>query len=172
MYGRLTRVGDLKAIEGIASDVRQAQIIRISSDNSAADWADSYECLFRLSGTPVELRVSSAIFIENGETVRVVGRHNRDGVFEASAYYNRSSGVSGKSEWARYLQFIGIGMAIFGVGEIAYFRLLFGERFFRDVGVPFGVFVIIGLSLALAGLITFMRAQGKIREISKLLNGA
>jgi hypothetical protein len=172
MYGRLTRVGDLKAIEGIASDVRQASIIRISSDNSAADWADSYECLFRLSGAPVALRVKNAIFIENGETVRVVGRHNRDGVFEASAYYNRSTGVSGKSGWARYLQVTGIGMAIVGVGEIPYFRFLFGEQFFRDVGVPFGVFVVIGLALALAGLIMFMRSWGRIREISRLLNGA
>src|SRR5262249_32547168 len=68
-----------KAIEGIASDVRHARTAIISHGGFGAAWGNSYECLFRLSGTPVELRLSGPIFIENGEAVRVVGRHNWNG---------------------------------------------------------------------------------------------
>jgi hypothetical protein len=46
----------------------------------------------------VELRVSGPIFIDDGGTVRVVGRHNWNGVFEALAYHNQSSGASGISD--------------------------------------------------------------------------
>ena len=89
-------------------------------------WGNSYECSFRLSGTPVALRVSGPIFIEDGETVRVVGRDNWNGVFDASAYYNRSSGASGNSDHALAQRLFdkliaticGLGMMLAVVGPI------------------------------------------------------
>jgi len=56
----------LTSIEGIASDVRHARITLVSPD---VPWGASYECLFRVSGRPVALRVDGPIFIEDGETI-------------------------------------------------------------------------------------------------------
>src|SRR5215831_9087196 len=94
---RAAMIEKFKAIEGVASDVRQARSAIISNSGFIVAWGASYECLFRLSDTPVALRVSDPIFIENGDTVKVVGRHNWNGVFDAVAYHNRSSRTSGNS---------------------------------------------------------------------------
>lgn len=167
MFGRLTRVEHLKAIEGIASDVRQARTTIISTGGFREDRADSYECLFRLSGTPVALQVNSAIFIEDGETVRVVGAFNRNGAFEASAYYNRSSGVSGVSKMA-WRQTLALALvAIVFLGLFFFMELLVG-----DLGPWFRVVqAIIVLAFALVGWIIFAQ-WSEIRTIERLLNDA
>jgi hypothetical protein len=82
---RAAMIEKFETIEGIASDVRQVR-------------TSIYECLFRISGAPVALRVNSPIFIEDGERVRVVGQRNSNGVFDAVAYYSQSSGVSGRAK--------------------------------------------------------------------------
>ncbi len=167
MYRRLTRTEHLKAIEGIASDVRQARATIISSGGFGADQGGSYECLFRLSGTPIALRVDSAIFIEAGETVRVVGAFNRNGVFEASAYCNRSSGVSGMSKlaWRQTLALALVAIVLLGL-------FFFMELLVGDLGPLFRVVqVIIVLAFALVGWIIFVQ-WSEIRIVEKLLNDA
>src|SRR5262245_51830903 len=116
MSVRSAGMGYLKAVKGTASDVRQARTTIISNG-----WRDnSYECLFRLSGEPVALWISSPIYIEDGETVIVIGAFNRNGIFEALAYHNLSTRVSGKSEFTRYEKYAGgvmvfIGMLVLGI---------------------------------------------------------
>jgi len=101
MYRQLTRTHDYDVIEGTASDTRLTKTNQFSAYKYYQYYLDStviYECLFRLSGKPVLLRLNDPIFIKDGETIRVIGEYNGDGVFEAVAYYNRSAGVTGKEK--------------------------------------------------------------------------
>lgn len=171
MPAQLKSIEGLTSIEGIAKDVRQART-RIFSYGRA--WDASYECLFRLSGTPVALRVSGPVFIDDGETVRVVGNHNLHGVFDAVAYHNRSSGVSGNSDYAYFRKHIGIATAFFG-GAVALGPALI-KRLITLNGLPIQVgplplvSLLIGLSIVLVGLLIFVRSRGIIRTIEGLLN--
>jgi hypothetical protein len=158
----LAQIEKFEAIEGKASGVRQAR----------ATWGNSYECLLQVSGTPVALRVNSPVFIEDGETVKVVGRHNLNGVFDALAYYNRTSGASGNSEQALaqtlydklMYTICGVGMALAVVGLIT--SSLFIHRV---TDLLFVVFAFFGLLLAI-GLRMFVRYRSEIRTIASLLN--
>jgi hypothetical protein len=175
----MTRIENFKLIEGIASDVRQSRIAITPYDGFGAPWDDSYECFFLLSGTPVALRVSNPIFIENGEAVRVVGRHNWNGVFDAVAYYNRSSRVSGNSDQA-LSQRQAIWMAALG-GILLVFFLFFvfvissilDIRYDSDgalfVSIGGGLFGAMGLVLVLVGWIMLARRRSEIRTIGSLL---
>ena len=176
----------LISIEGIASDVRQARTTVISNggfgvarDKSSGT---SYECLFRISDAPVALRVSSPIFIEDGEKVRVVGRHNGNGVFDAVAYYNRSSGASGKSEsvWSRedhaMIYAISGAVFVFLVVSFAVWARSQGRQSNPDnalfISIGGGLFVCLGLVLALYSLRLFVRYRRERHMIERLLNDA
>src|SRR5262245_7409047 len=147
MGSRLARIGLFEAIEGTVSDVRLARATIISNGGPRVI---SYECLFRISGTPVALRVTDPVFIEDGESVRVVGRHNEKGVFDAVAYHNRASKVSGNYGAGTVEKLVALGIAITG-GIMAFLAAPFtslifhGNLFFAHplslvfalVGVPF-----------------------------------
>jgi hypothetical protein len=134
--------------------------------------------LFRLSGTPVYLQLDDPIFIENGETVRVVGRQNENGVFEALAYNNRSSGVSGNAGGALFRRLFVILIVVIGVLVIATapFAATLMSRFVRDdhmVADSVAAFcAIYGAPLALVGWLMNRRYRGEIRRIERLLNDA
>jgi hypothetical protein len=155
------RIEEFKAIEGTASDVPQVRLY-------------SRYLLFRLSGAPVELRVSGPIIIDNGDTVRIVGRHNWNGVFEAMAYYNRSSRVCGNLDLLVAQKLLGVVIAIIGgilvlfaapvMSLIVHEALLFTDPVFETL-------VLLGLLIALVGYVIFVRSQSKIRAIERLLNG-
>jgi hypothetical protein len=160
----LAQIEKFEAIEGKASGVRQAR----------TTWGNLYESLFHVSGTPVALRVNSPVFIEDGETVKVVGRYNLSGVFDALAYYNRSSGASGNSDQALaqtlydklMYTICGLGMTLAVVG------LITGSLFIR--GITDLLFVVCAFSglLLVIGLTMFVRYRSEIRTIAKLLNDA
>jgi len=173
-------LAQVTSIEGKASDVRQARATIVSNGGFGEDWGNPrsapYECLFRLSGKPVALRVSGPIFIEDGETVRVVGRHNSNGVFEALAYYNRSSGVSGTSDEASVRRLFAIGFAVIcGLGVMMFSAAPLMSRFVRDDHVLadsiLGVCAVFGLPLVLIGWVMFARYRSGVRTIERLLNG-
>jgi hypothetical protein len=164
-------LAQLTSIEGMASDVRQARITVVSRD---VPWRDSYECLLRISDRPVVLRVDGPIFIKDAETIVVIGTYNRDGVFEASAYYNRSSGVSGRS--GRGLdKWRGIMLAGVGVGLASFYVLmrhlsgpdndLVGPLLFSFNFILLGVVVV-------WGLVMFVQGRIRNRTIERLLNDA
>ena len=169
-------IENFKAIEGIASDVRQARSAIISNSGFIVAWGNSYECSFRLSDTPVALRVSGPIFIEPGETVRVVGRQNWNGVFEAVAYYNRSSGASGNSDQAlaqrlfdKWIATIcGLGLMLAVVGPITSSLFIRGGHLVADL--LFVVFALFGLPIVLVGWRMFVRYRSETRTIASLLN--
>jgi hypothetical protein len=179
-------VAQLTSIEGKASDVRQARTTIISNGGFGMAWdkssGTSYECLFRISDAPVALRVSSPIFIEEGETVKVVGIQNLHGVFDAVAYCNRSSGASGKSEsvWSRedhaMIYSISGAVFVFFVVSFAIWARSQGRQpnpddaLFMSIGV--GLFVCLGLVLALYSLRLFMRYRRERHMIEGLLNDA
>src|SRR5262245_41079183 len=153
------RIEKFKAIEGMASNVRQAR----------AAWGNSYECLFYLSDTPVALRVNRPVFIENGETVKVVGRRNWNGAFEALAYYTRSSGASGNSDQAlgkgEYDKLMAT-ICLFGM-TVAVVGLITGSLFIRTLAdLLFVVCAFFGLLLVI-GLRMFLRYRSEIRTIAK-----
>jgi hypothetical protein len=160
----LAQIEKFEAIEGKASGVRQAR----------ATWGNSYECLLQVSGTPVALRVNSPVFIEDGETVKVVGMHNLNGVFDALAYYNRSSGASGNSEQALARRLYDKLMAtICGLGiTLAVVGLFISSLFIH--GISDLLFVVCAFSglLLIVGLTMFIRYRNEIRTIAKLLNDA
>jgi hypothetical protein len=163
----LARIEEFKSIEGIASDVRQAHTTVTVNGRIEGN---SYECLFRVSGAPVALRVSNPIFIEDGETVRVVGIHNGNGVFDAVAYYNRSSRASGMSAsvWSRqdHAMIYAISGALF-----AFLVVTFAVwANFKGIGVV--LFGSLGLVLALYSLRLFARYRSERREIERLLREA
>lgn len=165
----MTQIEKFEAIEGKASDVRQSRTTIISSGGVCDH---TYECLFRLSDTPVALRVSSPIFIEDGETVKVVGMHNWYGVFDALAYHNFSTGASGNSDRALaqtlYDQLVAIicilGMTLAIVG-------LFTSSFFihKVADLLFVVCAFFGLLLAI-GLAIFLRYRSEVHTIARLLD--
>jgi hypothetical protein len=114
------------------------------------------------------------VFIENGETVKVVGMRNLNGVFDALAYYNQSSGASGNSDVAlaqtlydklmRTICGLGIAMAVFG--------LFAGSLFIHTISdLLFVVCAFSGL-LLVVGLTMFIRYRNETRTITKLLNDA
>jgi hypothetical protein len=111
------------------------------------------------------------IFIKNGETVRVVARHNWNGVFDAVAYYNLSSRVSGNSDRASVQGLFAIGMTI--VAGIMVFFAVFDRLFAREgltLSDPLVVsLVLFGLPLVLVGWIMFVRSRSEIRTIGRLL---
>jgi hypothetical protein len=124
--------------------------------------------LFRLSGEPVALRISSPIFVGDGETVIVIGAFNRNGIFEASAYHNLSTGVSGKSERHRAKTNEAVVAVLSGIVLIGF--ALFAPNFLR-VPVPVA-FPLLGLAIALVGLIMFVRSWSMDRTINGLLEEA
>ena len=159
----MAQIEKLEAIGGKASDIRQTR----------TTWGNSYECLFHLSGMPVALRVNSPIFIEDGESVKVVGKHNWNGVFDGLAYYNRSSGASGNSDQAlaqtlhdklmATICVLGIALAV--IGGITSSLFIHGiTDLLLVVCVFFGLLLVIGLMM-------FVRYRSEIRTIAKLLNG-
>src|SRR5262245_58399559 len=157
----------LTSVEGKASDVRQIRATIISSDRA---WGNShlYECFFRLSGTPVALRVSDPIFIDDGETVRVVGIHNENRVFDAVAYHNRTSGVSGYYGQGTVEKFSALGMAVFG--GIMVFLIVPFMSLFSHVNIRFGdplslVLAFTGLPLLILGGIKFLQRRREIRMV-------
>jgi hypothetical protein len=165
-------LAQLKSIEGIASDVRQTRATIISINGA---WGNShlYECFFRLSGAPVALRVTDPIFIEDGETVRVVGIHNGNGVFDAVAYHNRTSGASGNYGHGTIEKFFALGIAVVG-GIMAFLIVPFTNLFFR-VDIHFGdplslMIAFTGLLLLIWGGIRFLQRRSEIRTIKILLN--
>lgn len=169
-------LAQLTSIEGKASNVRQSHAT-VAWGNSCRN---SYECLFRLSDTPVALRVNSPIFIEDGETVRLVGSRNLDGVFDAVAYHNQSSGGSGMAAWTwpeqkqAIFAVVSGGLLVFFVVFFAVFSRTQNMRVDTDtvlyayigIGLPGGM----GLVLVLWGVRTFVRYRNEIRTIEKLLN--
>jgi hypothetical protein len=179
-------LAQLTSIEGIASDVRQARTPTISNGGFGVTWGSSwdtsYECLFRISNAPVALRVSSPIFIEDGETVRVVGRRNSNGVFDAVAYYNRSSGASGRAErtWSQWrhaiFNVVAGGLFVLCVVFFVVFSRSLNKRPDPDdvlfVNIGIGLVAGMGLALALYGLRMFVRYRSEIRTIERLLNHA
>jgi len=165
-------LAQLKSIEGIASDVRQTRATIISSDGV---WGNLhlYECFFRLSGTPVALRVTDPIFIEDGETVRVVGIHNGNGVFDAVAYHNRTFGASGYYGQGTVEKFFALGVAVVG-GIMVFLIVPFTNLFFR-VDIHFGDplslgIAFTGLLLLIFGGKKFLQRRSEIRTIKILLN--
>src|SRR5262245_35771428 len=123
MDRQLTRSQYYDVIEGTASDTRLTKDIKFSAYQQYLDSTDVYECLFRLSGKPVLLRLNDPIFIKDGETIRVIGEYNGDGVFEAVAYYNRSAGVTGKEE--KYQDNILVGILVGIVITFLYVSVIF-----------------------------------------------
>jgi len=174
----VVRIEEFKAIQGKASAIRQSRTI-VSLDFWA--WAYSYECLFDLSGRSVQLLVSSPIFIREGETVRVVGIHNCNGVFTAVAYRNHSSGVSGNSDclfipklWAEGLAGFG-GLLIVAPFLIGLFIHYLNPGPFIDhidFAPLFISFVVVGLLLVLFGSVLFVRFSSNVRALERLLDGA
>jgi hypothetical protein len=184
---RAAMIEKFKAIEGTASDVRQAARSSINVNVGfgmtwGTSWDTSYECLFRISGAPVALRVSSPIFIEDGETVRVVGQRNSNGVFDAVAYYNQSSGASGsaKRTWSQWQHAIfcvmGGGLLALLVTLVAVFSGSLNKRPDPDdvlfINIAMGFVGAMGLALTLYGLTMFLRYRGEIRMIARMLNDA
>jgi hypothetical protein len=169
----------LTSIEGMASDVRQARATIVSNGGFGAAWDNSlnnsYECLFRLSDAPVALRVGSPIFIDEGQTVRVDGRHNGNGVFEALAYHNRSSGVSGIADGVLFQSFFDKWIFVLAGFCVAVpFTLIFVSRFVRDdhwVANPIitacAFFV---LPFMLVSWAMYERYRNEVRAIERLLN--
>jgi hypothetical protein len=178
-------LGQLASIEGKASDVRvtRAPIVLNGRYGALWDnlWGSSYECVFRLSNAPVALRVSGPVFIKDGETVRVVGWCNLNGVFDAVAYYNRTSGVSGKSEWVWSRHHRAMFNAVAGlllVFFVVFFVVLSGVLDIRSdpgdapiVRIGVGLFGGLGLALMLYGLTLFVRYRREIYMIERLLIG-
>src|SRR5262245_12071584 len=125
-----TMLAQLTSIEGIAADVRQSRTTVVSIGRSWNSSYTVYECLFRLSGTPVALHVDDPIFIEEGETVTVIGTYNQNGVFGASAYRNRSSGASGNSGFASDQQnaILLAGTGVVCVGFVVFLALIMDPR--------------------------------------------
>lgn len=166
---RAAMIEKFETIEGKASDVRQVR-------------TSIYECLFRISGAPVALRVNSPIFIEDGERVRVVGRRNSNGVFDAVAYYSQSSGISGMakrtwSEWEHAIfSVMGGGLLALFVALVAVFSESLNKRPDPDkalfINIAMGFASAVGLALMLYGLTMFLRYRGEIRTIARLLNNA
>jgi hypothetical protein len=168
-----TMLDQLTSVEGTASDVRQAGITIILN---GVGYDESSQCLFRLSDMPVDLRVNGPVFIQNGETVRVVGKHNWNGVFDAVAYYNRSSGASGNSGKALAQRLCDKMMAticLFGitlgvVGPITSSLFVRGGHLVTDL--LFMVCSLFILPLVIIGSRRFLRYRSETRTIEKLLN--
>lgn len=154
------RIKEFKAIQGTASDVPQVRLY-------------NRYLLFRLSGAPVELRVSGPIIIDNGDAVRIVGRHNWNGVFEAMAYNNRSSGVCGNSDELLVQKLTGVGIAIIG-GMLVFFAAPFMSLIVHEALLftdpVFQMFALFGLLIALVGYVMFVRSRTKIRALERLMN--
>jgi hypothetical protein len=150
-------LAQLTIIKGEASDVRQSRTTIMSNGGAWGTW---YECLFRVSGKPVALWVNGPIFIEDGETVTVIGMYNQDGVFAASAYYNQSSGVSGRAESGSQWE----GIMLAGVGGIMLCGLVFLQLTVvsghdRDLVINLlSLFL-----LVLAGLVIYWGVMGFVR---------
>jgi len=168
-------VAQLTSIEGKASDVRQARTTIMSSGGA---WGASYECLFRLSDMPVALRVSGPIFIEEGETVKVFGIQNLHGVFDAVAYCNQSSGVSGHSDqlfastfWAEMLFLLGV-ITLVAALVAALIEALFFPEAFSYTKPLFISFVLIGLPLVFIGWKMYLRSRSHLQRIERLFYDA
>jgi hypothetical protein len=159
MFRRLTQIEQFESIEGIASDVRQIRIQNSLYENQ------TYECLLRLSGQPVQIRVNSSIFIEDGESIRVIGAFDGDGVFIAIVYHNLTAGVFGKSTSPDDLKQATARAKFAG----AFFILIGGILYLFTHFILWLLPCILGLAFILVGWLFFVRAGKRIQAIEKLL---
>lgn len=169
-------LAQLISIEGIASDIRSSHITTVVSDGRTLTSSSFYECLFRLSGKPIVLRVDSPIFIADGETITVIGMYNQDGVFGAAAYRNRSSGASGRSGYASDQQqaILLAGVGVVMVGFVVFMALIMNPRDYGELSVRLFALcaVLTGLGIVLWGVMRFRRYRSKARAIEERLNSA
>jgi len=179
MDRQLTRSQYYDVIEGTASDTRLTKTNQLATYQYNFYPTAIYECLFRLSGKPVLLRLNDPIFIKDGESIRVIGEYNGDGVFEAVAYCNRSAGVTGKKEIFQLTLYFAITITI--LYAIIMFLLIaltevFGETpsQLNSEDYFFSVLImLIGLGPLLGFWIYFVKdrkkKQAMSREIDRLI---
>jgi|SRR5215510_947640 len=172
MYRQLTRSHYYDVIEGTASDTRLTKTNQFSAYLYYQYYLGPtviYECLFRLSGKPVLLRLNDPIFIKDGETIRVIGEYNGDGVFEAVAYYNRSAGVTGKEE--KYRLSMPFVIAITFLFTISMFLLMALIAEFGEMSAQRAFFFVLimltGLGTILGFWIYFVKDRKKKRAMSR-----
>ncbi|EHE6926753.1 hypothetical protein [Vibrio cholerae] len=141
-------------LKGVVSKLKST--IEISGGGRDSSVTTTHVTIFHLDGQPVKIKSREAVIVDNSDTMTVAGKV-RNGVFNAYAYINNTTGVSGN-----------IGLAIhYFFGIVFPFAGLFAINTFSD---PFfGVIpTILGAGFIGVGLYMFYKGT-QISKASKLL---
>ncbi|WP_017223511.1 hypothetical protein [Moritella dasanensis] len=142
----------MEVIKGTAKKVRNT--VKISGKGSSV--STTHISLFQIEGQPVKVKSNEPLMIENHDLICVAGNKNK-GLFNAYAYKNLTTGVSGNENITLIF--------IFGL-----ILLFVGVSVFAKFSVPFFGFMpkILSLVFVFSGLYSFYMGN-QVLKASKLL---
>ncbi len=144
----------MDVIKGVVSKLRNS--VEISGGGNDSGVTTTHVTVFQIKGQPVKVKSREAVLVDESDIVAVSGKIS-NGVFNAYAYINHTTGVTGNT---------GIGIHYF-FGLV--FSLVGAFVIYRYSGPYFGVLPMVsGTGLIMIGLYTVYKGT-QISNASKLL---
>ncbi|MGD9169819.1 MAG: hypothetical protein PVI97_07125 [Candidatus Thiodiazotropha sp.] len=144
----------MEILKGIVSKLRNS--VEISGGGSDSIVTTTHVTIFHLDGQPVKIKSREAVLVDESDNVAVAGKVN-EGVFNAYAYINNTTGVSGNIGMGIHY-FFGVVFPLAGAFSIS----AFSDPFFGAMPKLFGAgFIGVGLYMFYKGT--------QISKASKLL---
>ncbi|MEH8208091.1 hypothetical protein [Aeromonas veronii] len=132
-------------LKGVVSKLRNT--VEISGGGRDSGVTTTHVTIFHLDGQPVQLKSREAVLVDENDNVAVAGKVN-NGIFNAYAYINNTTGVSGNIGMGIHF-FFGIVFPVAGAFAIN----AFSDPFFGPMPKLIGAgFIGIGLYMLYKGI--------------------
>lgn len=119
--------------KGVVSKLRNT--VELSSGSHNNGITTTYVAIFKIDKQPVQLKSSEAILIDENDNVAVAGKVN-NGIFNAYAYKNNTTGVSGNIGMRLHL-FFGVVFPLAGAYAINVFSTPLSSPMPKLIGAIF-----------------------------------
>lgn len=134
----------MDVLTGVVSKLRNS--VEISGGGNNSSVTTTYVTIFQINGKPVKIKSREAILLDENDHVEVAGKI-RDGVFNAYAYINDTTGVKGNIGIGTHY-FVGLISPIAGAFVIYNFSDPFFGAFPKIIGL---FFIMVGLYMLYKG---------------------
>jgi len=146
----------MEELRGGATGVRHT--VNVTSPGNEQPASTTHIALFRIGGEQVEMQSSTALAINEGDQLLVVGSR-RNGVFKTLAYRNFTTGVSYSENW---MLSVAVSLFICLVGGNFVATALRGPQ-------PSPSIAVVGAAVVCAGLL-FVRRSLRIRAAARIVS--
>ncbi|MCD8553339.1 hypothetical protein [Seleniivibrio sp.] len=152
----------METIRGKAEKIRNTVSVNSGGQNSTV--TTSHIALFQITGKQIKVISGEPIMIEEGDEVVLAG-NQKNGVFNAIAYKNTTTGAIGNQPYLSYF-IIGIAFPVFATIFFLNFKSILTESFFQVKFLLFlillpAVFILVGVYLLITGL-KIIKAKGML----------